>query len=32
VQEYCTHFEDTDENKLIYMEIFAKYVCPSPVF
>jgi ADP-ribosylation factor 2-binding protein len=23
--EHCSHFEDTDENKLIYTEIFAKY-------
>ena len=24
-KKYCTHFENTEENKLIYMDIFKKY-------
>lgn len=26
VQENAIHFEDSEENKLIYMDIFKKYV------
>jgi|SaaInlStandDraft_6_1057023.scaffolds.fasta_scaffold84306_1 ADP-ribosylation factor-like protein 2-binding protein len=25
MREHCTHFEESEENKLIYMEIFQKY-------
>jgi hypothetical protein len=26
---HCVHFEDTDENKLIYTQIFQEYVSPT---
>jgi hypothetical protein len=26
MQRYCSHFEDSEENKLEYMDIFRKYV------
>ena len=26
LDEYCAEFEDAEENKLVYMDIFVKYV------